>query len=629
MSNQGIGKECKFCGAKFGQGVKLCPNCGSTDIKLIVQENMDFLEAVSGESEKAKHLGVEKKKSKKKLKKVIVILVSVLVGIFVLLIVASQLVLWWADRAVEKEILSLNEQVEQVLEDTKMSDEEWKETMLPLLDELYLYHRNDEIAGVFDEALTDNRPIYDWEHYLYASCLVDFYIVEGIWEHEQSGGSLKDYHNTQLLYYYLEYMAVEDREELTAEEKDRLQRYVINLRQDVTTRFNLTEEELKELYKKASEEYGYVDYFAVERFLKERVDVQQEENTDAVQEIENVDEELKRVKSLYGSNWEKEMFVILDYLYEKQDFKGIYDIYEETQVPDSTKSITKWGHYIYVRTLYDLYDIEKVLEAEASGLPVREWQYVNILMDYFEFEDFEYRINLSDNEKHKLSPLVIKLREDAATRWNLTESEWDKLRKKVVSEYNVVIYEEAEKFVESWMEKKGYANDGDTINEELINANGMKDDIWAKKFYPKLDKLYETGTDEVLYETCRWVTGYNRSLEKWQHNDYVEMLECFYSTDRIWRYEDSDKASLEASDYARLLNNYLIFEHWETNKKSLSEDEKEKLKPYREKILKDGENRWDFSEDEWAQINDSIKSNGGYVRYYEISEFINQWLENN
>ena len=73
----------------------------------------------------------------------------------------------------------------------------------------------------------------------------------------------------------------------------------------------------------------------------------------------------------------------------------------------------------------------------------------------------------------------------------------------------------------------------------------------------------------------------------------------------------------------------MIFEHWETNKKSLSEDEKEKLKPYREKILKDGENRWDFSEDEWAQINDSIKSNRGYVRYYEISEFINQWLENN
>lgn len=627
MSNQGMRKECKFCGAKFGQNVKLCPNCGSTDIKLVAQENMDFLEAVSGESEKAKQSGAEKKKSKKNRKKVIVILVSVLVGIFVLLIVASQLVLWWADRAVEKDKLSLNEQVEQVLEDTKMSDEEWKEAMLPLLDELYLWQMNEKLVEVFNESANDNRPIYEWEHYPYLSDLVDFSIVEGIWEYEQSYGSLKDYHNTQLLYYCLEYIGFEEDEELTAEEKEKLQRYVINLRQDVTTRFNLTEEELEELYGKASEEYGYIDYFAVERFLKKKNNVQQEEDV-KVQEIENVDEAIKRAQTLHGSNWEKEMFVILDYLYEKQDYKRIYEIYEWTQVPDSTKSITKWEHYLFARAISDIYDIEKVLEAETSGYRVKEWEYVNILMDYFEFEDFENHANLTEEEKEKLMPLVLKLREDAKVRWELSEKELGELHKQVLSEYNVLIYEEVEKFVESWMEKKGYANDGDTINEELINAAGMKADTWEKKFYPKLDRLYETTTDEVLYEVCRSVEGYGNSLEKWQHYDYVEMLECYYSTDRIWRYEDSDKA-LEASDYARLLNNYLIFEHWETNKKSLSEDEKEKLKPYREKILKDGENRWDFSEDEWAQINDSIKSNGGYVRYYEIAEFINQWLENN
>ena len=145
MSNQGMRKECKFCGAKFGQNVKLCPNCGSTDIKLVAQENMDFLEAASEESEKAKQSGAENKKSKKNRKKVIVILVSVLVGVFVILIIASQLVLWWADKTVEKDKLSLNEQIEQVLEDTKMSDEEWKEAMLPLLDELYLWQMNENL----------------------------------------------------------------------------------------------------------------------------------------------------------------------------------------------------------------------------------------------------------------------------------------------------------------------------------------------------------------------------------------------------------------------------------------------------------------------------------------------------
>lgn len=615
MSNQGMRKECNFCGAKFGQGVKLCPNCGSANVKLVAQASVEFLEAVSEESEKAEQFSSAAKKPRRKWKKVIVILVSVLVGIFVLLIVASQLVLWWADRSVEKDKLSLSEQVEQVLSDSKMSDEEWKEAMLPLLDELYAYHMDDEIAKVYDEAMTDDRPIYEWNHYLYASALVDFEIVDGIWEYEQSAGSLKDYHNTQLLYYCLEYMGFVDREELTTEEKDRLQRYAINLHQDVTTRFNLTEEELEELYRKACEEYGYVDYSAVERLLKERA---------GVQAIEDVDEAIKHAQTLHGSDWEQEIFVILDYLYEKRDYKRIYEIYEWTQVPDSTKSITKWKHYVFVRTLYDIYDIEKVLEAEASGLPVREWQYVNILIDYFEFEDFENRINLSDEETIKLAPLVVKLREDAAMRWNLTESELAKLRKKVVSEFNVVIYEEAEKFVEAWMEEMGYANDGDTITEELINSNGMDDDIWEKKFYPKFDKLYENGTDTALYEISRLLIGYDRSLERWQHNDYVEMLECYYDTERVWGYEGSDR-ELDKSDYTRLLYDYLVFEHWDTNK-SLSSDEMEKLKPYREKILQDGAGRWDFSKEEWEQINDTINTRGGYVYYFDASDFIDQWL---
>lgn len=616
MSNQGMRKECNFCGAKFGQGVKLCPNCGSANVKLVAQASAEFLEAVSEESEKAKQSGAENKKPKKNRKKVIVILVSVLVGIFVLLIVASQLVLWWADRAVEKDKLSLNEQIEQVLEDTKMSDEEWKEAMLPLLDELYLWQMNEKLVEVFNESANDNRPIYEWEHYPYLSDLVNFSIVDGIWEYEQSYGSLKDYHNTQLLYYCLEYIGFEEDEELTEEEKDKLQRYVINLRQDVTTRFNLTEEELEELYRKACEEYGYVDYSTVERLLKERA---------GVQAIEDVDEAIKHAQTLHGSDWEQEIFVILDYLYEKRDYKRIYEIYEWTQVPDSTKSITKWKHYVFVRTLYDVYDIEKVLEAEASGLPVREWQYVNILIDYFEFEDFENRINLSDEETIKLAPLVVKLREDAAMRWNLTESELAKLRKKVVSEFNVVIYEEAEKFVEAWMEEMGYANDGDTITEELINSNGMDDDIWEKKFYPKFDKLYENGTDTALYEISRLLIGYDRSLERWQHNDYVEMLECYYDTERVWGYEGSDR-ELDKSDYTRLLYDYLVFEHWDTNK-SLSSDEMEKLKPYREKILQDGAGRWDFSKEEWEQINDTINTRGGCVYYFDASDFIDQWLE--
>ncbi len=626
MSSQGMRKECKFCGAKFGQAVKLCPNCGSADIKLVAGDSMDFLEAVSGESEKAEQVVSGKKKPKKKRKKIIVILVSVLVGVFALLIVASQLIIRWADKAVEKEKLSINEQVERVLEDSELSDEEWKEAMFPLLDELYLWRMNEKISEVFDKAIADNRPIYDWDHYLYASSLVDFYIVDGIWEYEQSVGSLKDYHNTQLLYYCLEYIEFEESEELTAEEKERLQSYVINLRQDVITRFNLTEEELEQLYGEAAEEYGYLDYFAVERFLKEREDIKQEENVEEVVPIENVNEALKRAESLHGTSWEKEMFHILDYLYVNQDYKRIYDIYVGTQVPDTNKSITKWEHYIFVRALYDIYDIEKVLEAEAAGQQVKEWQYVNVLIDYFEFEDFENRTNLSEDEKEKLMPLVLKLRDDAKVRWELSEIEWKELRNRVVSEYNVIIYEEAEKFIESWMEKKGYANDGDTINEELINANGMDDDIWEKKFYPKFDKLYENGTDKDLYDVSQVVINNDRSMVGWQHNDYVEILEWYYKTEWVWGYEDSD-IELEQHNYTQLLYSYLLFENLEETT-NLSQEEREKLSPYREKILQDGKARWKFTEEEWNEIRARIDKYSGNVYWFEVDEFIESWLTN-
>ena len=75
MSNQGMRKECNFCGRRFGQEVKLCPNCGSTNIKLVAGENLFLGEESATESEKTKKSKTEKKKQKIKLKKIIEIFV--------------------------------------------------------------------------------------------------------------------------------------------------------------------------------------------------------------------------------------------------------------------------------------------------------------------------------------------------------------------------------------------------------------------------------------------------------------------------------------------------------------------------------------------------------------------------
>jgi len=624
MSNQGMKKECKFCGARFAQSVKLCPNCGSVDIKLVAQEGMEYLETVSRESENAEQVGYGKQKTKKKWKKVIVILVSVLVGVFALLIVVSQLFIRWADKVLEKDKLSLNEQVEQVLEDSEMSDEEWKEAMLPLLDELYSFHMDKEIAEVFDEALSDDRPISAWEHYLYASCLSDFYALEEIWEYEKSGKSFTEVHYQELLYYGLEMRSSEENEELATEERERLQWRITKVYNDVTTRFDLSDEEWNDLYGKAIEEHGFVDYELVKEFLKNRDSVLEKDISEYTKPIENIEEALKATESLYGVEWQKAMFPILNQLFKQNEYKTIYDVYVGVKLEDTYKPIAHWEHYLYARALYDIYDIEKVLEIEASGEQIKEWQYINLLMDYFTFEDFEDRTNLTEEEKEKLMPVVIKLREDAISRWNLSQEEWEELRNRVVSEYNVISYEKTERFVEAWMEKNGYTNDVITIEEEIIDSIDLDDETWKKRFIPKLDEIYEKGADEELYNAVMTAHLYGRSngVYQWQHKDYVDMLSEYYDAERKWGYENAG-TELDKYDYTHLLYAYLLYEHWETNM-SLSQDEMERLKPYRDKILQDGDARWNFTENEWKElISDNRK-----IYYYVVADFVEQWLEN-
>ena len=60
---------------------------------------------------------------------------------------------------------------------------------------------------------------------------------------------------------------------------------------------------------------------------------------------------------------------------------------------------------------------------------------------------------------------------------------------------------------------------------------------------------------------------------------------------------------------------------------SILSTSEENAKLVGEKILQDGAGRWDFSKEEWEQINDTINTRGGYVYYFDASDFIDQWLE--
>lgn len=362
----------------------------------------------------------------------------------------------------------------------------------------------------------------------------------------------------------------------------------------------------------------------------EKSETAEESENEKLLSEEQINKILQSSQNKQGTEWQKVMFPLLNRLYEQNQCKELFDIYVNTkkQQKDQQKNkpISKWEHYLFIRTLYDLYDIESVLAAEEVGEQVKEWQYINLLMDYFAFEDFENKSNISDEEKEKLMPYVIKLREDAEKRWNLSEKEWEELRQRVISEYDSLIYEEAELFVEAWMETKGYPNDGETIEEEIINAIDLEEETWKKRFYPKLDKLYEQGADEELYNACEFIYASDRSFAGWTHKNYVEMLEYYYRIESVWDREEKGREP-DVSDNVNLLYTYLIYENWET-RKQLSAQERERLVPYREKIIEDGRKRWNFTKEQWEEIFTITTAHKGEIYYYEVRDFIERWMEN-
>lgn len=243
---------CQFCGAEFDEMLPKCPYCDSTNIKGAEAEYMDKLEDVRSDMEDLAQVPMQE--TKKELKKQ-----TKLILIVVIAIVALLLVLVAVELAYDKIYFG---------ERDKQADYVWQQENYPILDELYEQENYDELYELYYQAVVEDKPIYNWEHYEFCAAISNFMDVEEIWAREKAGESLSDWEYVTLLYMGFRIKNYEESTSYTQQEKEKLAPYIERVRADFEVRWSFTEEELAAFEKEAEDNNSWVSYEYCEKYIE-------------------------------------------------------------------------------------------------------------------------------------------------------------------------------------------------------------------------------------------------------------------------------------------------------------------------------------------------------------------------
>ena len=260
--------RCPNCGALYKEGLKHCPYCRSVDD---YQDESEYLEDLDDLKDQMEVLPgtvireANRRQTKEAARDFAVILrrIGIIAGI-ILILGAS---LRFVDRVVlgNSEEQRLKEQKEEYL---------WKQENFKKLDEMYA---NKDYEGLlaFDENCS-NAGIYDWEHYPLLEGLkeirfaeseiktIELMIEEEKTESEAYADSLAMLFRDEL---ELEFF---DMREAAEEDKAIVREHSAGCREDLQSRFSLTEEERSRLEEQARKNHGSFLISECREFLKNR-----------------------------------------------------------------------------------------------------------------------------------------------------------------------------------------------------------------------------------------------------------------------------------------------------------------------------------------------------------------------
>jgi hypothetical protein len=241
---------CSSCGAEFEDTLPKCPYCGSLNYKGAEAEYLGKLESMRQDMQQLEQVPEKelKKKLKKKQKFVIklLIILAALAAILAVIVFRAQYIEPRDARA----------------------DYLWEKENFPVLDRLYREQDFEGLTEFYEQAVIEDRTIGRWEHSGIFTRLMSCRNAREYLALEQSGETLRDYQETQLLDDYWILRGLEYSRGMTEEDKEYIRPYVEATLNSLADRYTFTAEEEKKFEDSLRNNYGYPRYEDCEEYIK-------------------------------------------------------------------------------------------------------------------------------------------------------------------------------------------------------------------------------------------------------------------------------------------------------------------------------------------------------------------------
>lgn len=242
---------CNSCGAQFDNEEPKCPYCGTMNYEGAEKEYFEKLEDIREDVEELNAVPVEE--AKKELKKqgrfirkviVVVLILAAVFGVFIFL-------------------------QEKLYERDNKADYIWQEANYPIMDEMYENGEYEELVEFYIQAVDEDKPVYNWEHYAFVDTYIEVEEFYSDLEYMAEAEEITDGMYGIILWTQWRVYGYSFSQELTEEEKEYFSEAFAAAEEHLKNDWDFDEASYQEFYDKITQPYGYVSLDDCDKYIRE------------------------------------------------------------------------------------------------------------------------------------------------------------------------------------------------------------------------------------------------------------------------------------------------------------------------------------------------------------------------